>query len=196
MTWLLCDYGEVLSLPQPAEDKAFLEAVAGREGEELWAPYWAHREAYDRADISAESYWARVLGASPGAERLSGLIDTDMAGWLHPNPASLAATARAAGRGLRLALFSNAPLEQASVLDTVDWLTGFSPRLYSSRLRAVKPEPAAYAAVIRALAVHPAEITFLDDRADNVEAARAAGLQAEIFTDPAQIDAVSGGAGS
>ena len=49
MTWLLCDYGEVLSLPQPAADRAAIEVAAGRRGEEFWADYWRHRPDYDRA---------------------------------------------------------------------------------------------------------------------------------------------------
>ena len=60
MTWLLCDYGEVLSLPQSPEDLAGIEKVAGRHGDRFWADYWAHRPAYDLADISVADYWSET----------------------------------------------------------------------------------------------------------------------------------------
>lgn len=190
MTWLLCDYGEVLCLTPPAPARAALEVVAGRDGPEFWEAYWAHRPGYDRADTAVGDYWTAVLGVRPTADHLETLITYDTAIWLYPNADTLAATARAAARGLRLAVFSNAPLEQAAVFDRLDWLASFSPRLFSSRLRTVKPEPAAYDAVLAILGVAADEVVFLDDRPANVVAARQRGLRAEVFTDPAQVDAI------
>jgi putative hydrolase of the HAD superfamily len=46
----------------------------------------------------------------------------------------------------------------------------------------VKPEPANYLDAIRGLALPPAEMLFLDDKPENVEGARAVGLQTERFT--------------
>jgi putative hydrolase of the HAD superfamily len=89
---------------------------------------------------------------------------------------------------LRLALLSNAPVEVASAIDGQEWLSAFSPRLYSCRIRVTKPEPGAYAAVVDALDAKPSDIFFIDDRAPNVAAAIAFGLRAAVFSDPAQID--------
>ncbi len=62
MTWLLCDYGEVLSQAQPADERAALVAASGLGELDFWHAYWAHRPAYDRADTSAQAYWTSVLG--------------------------------------------------------------------------------------------------------------------------------------
>ncbi|HEX3960104.1 MAG TPA: HAD family phosphatase, partial [Trebonia sp.] len=70
MTWLLCDYGEVLALAPSAADRDALEWEAGTGGPGFWAGYWRHRPAYDRADIDTARYWTRVLGRAPGAVRL------------------------------------------------------------------------------------------------------------------------------
>lgn len=191
MTWLLCDYGEVLSLAPPATDVAALEAAAGRHGPAFWADYWAHRAPYDRADLTVAEYWSIVLGRPPDAPSLEKLIDADVAGWLHPNYSALAATTRATGRGLRLAVLSNAPIEVAAGIDSRDWLRPFQPRIFSCRLRAVKPEPAAFTAALALLGCGPEEVVFFDDRPANVAAARELGLRATLFTDPAQIDEVS-----
>src|ERR1700729_3414422 len=109
MTWLLCDYGEVLSLPPTDGDWAKLAATSG------WNPargdfreaYWADRPAYDRADVSVEDYWTRVLGDPPAPDQLGRLIRDDAAGWVHPNRLTVAAAERVGRRGLRLAILSN-----------------------------------------------------------------------------------------
>lgn len=52
---------------------------------------------------------------------------------------------------------------------------------FSCDLGAAKPDPAYFAAVVAALALAPEEILFIDDVEVNVVAARAAGLQAEVW---------------
>jgi putative hydrolase of the HAD superfamily len=192
MTWLLCDYGEVLSLAQTPADQVAIEQAAGRSGAAFWGDYWLHRPAYDRADLAVADYWARVLGV-PAVDRdwLRRLIELDAASWLHPNPLSLAAASEAAARGLRLAILSNAPFEVADAIDAAPWLAGFSPRLFSCRLGAIKPEPAAFRAALEALHAKPQEVIFFDDRRPNVEAASALGIRGYVFSEPGQLAGVA-----
>lgn len=190
MTWLLCDYGEVLSLPQPQADREAIESVVQETGPAFWASYWNHRRAYDRGDVTAKDYWTAVLGSCPTSTHLEAIVQSDAASWLHPNPLSLHAALRAAQRGLRLAILSNAPLEIANSIDSRDWLAEFSPCLFSCSLGRVKPEPAAYLAALNALQARPDDVVFLDDRLENVVAARTIGMRAEVFTDPVQFDSV------
>ena len=191
MTWLLCDYGEVLSLAQPDDDRARVEAAAGRGGAPFWADYWAHRPDYDRGDLSVGDYWARVAGRVPDTDGLGRLVVADVASWLHPDERALAGAARAARRGLRLAILSNAPVEVASAIDRSPWLSPFAPRLFSCHLHAVKPEPDAYHATLAALGAPPEDVIFLDDRPANVAAARQVGMRAELYRTPEQFDAVT-----
>jgi putative hydrolase of the HAD superfamily len=180
----------VLSLPQPLADREALESIAGHSGPDFWTSYWENRQAYDRGDVTAESYWTAVLGAHPTPTRLDAIIETDAASWIHPNRLSLNAASRTAERGLRLAIFSNAPLEIAAAIDSRDWLAEFSPRIFSCNLRAVKPEPSAYQAMLTVLQPRPEDVVFFDDRPENVSAARRLGIRAEVFTDPVQFDEV------
>jgi putative hydrolase of the HAD superfamily len=188
MTWLLCDYGEVLSLPQSPDDKAGLEKATGRRGDQFWADYWRHRPAYDRADITVDSYWAAVLGHDVEPDQLQQLIALDSASWLHPNRDSLLATRRAHDRGFRLAVLSNAPVENAADIDALEWLQDFNPRIFSCQLRAIKPEPAAFLAALDALQAKPDEVVFFDDRPVNVSAAKDLGIRAYLFEGPRQFD--------
>ncbi len=190
----MCDYGEVLCRPPTPEDRAALEAAAGRSGDDLWPRYWEHRIAYDRADLTTEEYWTAVLGRRPDGRALSELAELDIAAWLHPDHAVLAAARRAANAGLRLAILSNAPLDHAAVYDRMEWLAPFRPRLFSGRLGTVKPDPAIFQAALAALGAEPAEVTFLDDRAANVEGARAMGIHAERFEGAEQIDRIAAAA--
>lgn len=192
MAWLLCDYGEVLSLPQPAADRKALEEAAAWDPArgDFWEVYWRHRPGYDRGDVSVQAYWTEVLGRPPAPAQLQQLIEVDVAGWLHPNPESLQAIDRVKGRGLRLAILSNAPVEVAEGIEAARWLAPFSEKFFSCRLRAVKPEPAAYQAVLNALGAAPEDIVFVDDRPANVAAAAALGMRAELFQGPALFDGI------
>lgn len=188
MTWLLCDYGEVLSQTQPPGERSALVTASGLAEPDFWRAYWTHRPAYDRADISAEDYWAAVLGRSVVPQQVRDLTTLDVASWLHANPATAASAARAGQRGYRLAILSNAPIEVADAIDRAPWLVAFQPRVFSCRLRLNKPDPAVYRQVLDQLAARPEEIVFFDDRPENVAAARAVCIQAHLFTDASQLD--------
>jgi putative hydrolase of the HAD superfamily len=72
MTWLLCDYGEVLCLAPSDAEREALSAAAGWDPSrgDFWAAYWADRPAYDRGDLSVNDYWARLLGHPPPRHQL------------------------------------------------------------------------------------------------------------------------------
>ena len=58
--------------------------------------------------------------------------------------------------------------------------------IYSHEEGIHKPDPRIYEIAINRLGVAPAEIAFLDDVPENVDAARAAGIQAILFANNAQ----------
>jgi putative hydrolase of the HAD superfamily len=190
LSWLLCDYGEVLSSPQPSSERAALVAASGCTETEFWGRYRHHRALYDRADVSAAEYWASVLGLPVANRRLEELIALDVASWLHPNRDTLAGAKRAGRRGYKLAILSNAPADVADALDSVPWLSGFEPRLFSCRLRSVKPDAAVFRQAVHLLGAQPEDIVFFDDRLDNVAAATAIGIRAHHFSNPSQLDSL------
>lgn len=57
----------------------------------------------------------------------------------------------------------------------------FDVSCYSYDLGVAKPDPAFFTEAARRIAADPATILFIDDRAVNVEAARSAGLAAEVW---------------
>jgi FMN phosphatase YigB (HAD superfamily) len=59
----------------------------------------------------------------------------------------------------------------------------------------LKPAVSSYLTVAAKAGITPARSLFLDDRLDNVEGARLAGFQAEVFTDQAYLEALLRDAG-
>ncbi len=59
----------------------------------------------------------------------------------------------------------------------------------SSRLGLVKPDPAIFEHALAVLDAKPDEVTFVDDRPENVEAAARVGLRAVHFTGVDQLRA-------
>ena len=193
--WVLLDYGAVLCVEQPEEDRRALVRAAGidpedgSEADRFWTGYWRDRPAYDRAELDPATYWARVLDRTPAAAELDAIDGADVAGWCHPQPASLAVVDALAKDGVDLALLSNASASLADAVDELPWMQVVPRRFYSCRLRATKPDPAAYGGVLAELGADPAEVTFVDDRPANVAGAAAVGMRALLFTDPTTLAA-------
>lgn len=57
----------------------------------------------------------------------------------------------------------------------------FDTEFYSCHLGVAKPDPAYFRVIIETLTLGPGQMLFLDDKEDNVQAARAAGLRAAVF---------------
>ncbi len=191
MTWLLCDYGEVLSLAPSPADRDALEVAAGVTGDAFWSEYWAHRPEYDRGTVTTDEYWSRVLGTRIPPTTIERLLECDATMWSRPNEASLAAVHRLAHDGHRLAILSNAPAPLADGLERLAWLAPFETRIFSGRLGLLKPESAIYHVTLAALGADPGDVIFVDDRAENIDAARALGLEAHVFTGPTTLEALA-----
>lgn len=63
----------------------------------------------------------------------------------------------------------------------------FEHAVLSYEERAMKPDPAIYAAAVKRAGVDAGEIFFTDDRAENVAGAREVGIDAVLYESPAQL---------
>ena len=178
---LLVDFGEVISVAQPADEVAALAALAELPVTEFSRRYWAHRPAYD-AGGTALAYWTGILGAAPGGALLHRLVELDVASWLHLNPDTLRLLDDLHAAGTPVSLLSNAPTELARELDRHIDLKRFRRLLFSADLGLTKPDPRCYAAALAALGAAPGDVVFVDDRPENVEAAAALGINGILFT--------------
>ncbi|HEX4816787.1 MAG TPA: HAD family phosphatase [Nonomuraea sp.] len=183
MTWIVFDYGGVLSLPQPESDNAAMAAAVGAQPEEFRDGYWRHRLEYDRASLTPHAYWSAVLGRAATHTEVARLVAMDVTSWAHPNEGTVALLGELLAAGRDVALLSNAPICVGDGLDELPWIAAIGRRFYSGRMGLVKPDREIYDAMARALCTAPAEVVFVDDRLENVEGAERAGMAGVHFTD-------------
>jgi putative hydrolase of the HAD superfamily len=159
--------------------------------ERFWPLWQRNREAFDRGDLSSESYW-RALAADANTQltpaqledvRRSDLemfarIDQTMVEWLR----------QLSKAGMKTALLSNMHPEMITYSrERFDWLAAFSFLTFSADVRLTKPDPAIYRYTLDALGVEPAQALFIDDLERNIQAARELGITALRFQSVAQL---------
>jgi putative hydrolase of the HAD superfamily len=182
---IIFDYGNVLCEPQPPEDIAAMAAELAQPIDKFGPIYWRDRASYDRAEMDAGEYWTRVAGRHLEADQIAKLSDLDNKSWMHPRAATILWVAAMRGLGLRTALLSNLPASLRDVLESdAPWLPSFDVKTYSCAVGATKPDRKIYKHCLRGLAVKPSEAVFLDDRQENVDAAKKLGIHAILFQTP------------
>ncbi len=111
------------------------------------------------------------------------------------DPSMLALVERLAAR-YRVMLFSNTNQEHWDhAVRSSDGRLGRLEAYLSHEIGDLKPALSAFALVASKAGVDPGRCLFIDDRLDNVEAARRAGFHAEVFTSQAALEDLLQGAG-
>ncbi|MFG2405091.1 HAD family hydrolase [Streptomyces brevispora] len=191
MHTVLFDMFRVIARHQSPQSKEHLVAVADLASPAFWEAYWQLRRPYDRGDVTGPQYWdavARRLGTSFSDERIADLIQADLAGWSAVDASMVDLVEELADAGRDIALLSNIPEEPAAYYeDRHPWLDRFSVLGFSCRIGHAKPEAGAYQWCGRALGREPGQILFVDDRAENIAAARSLGMRGHLFTSLARL---------
>ncbi|NBE98284.1 HAD family phosphatase [Nonomuraea sp. KC401] len=187
MTWIVFDYGGVLSLPQPESDADAMARAVGADPEEFGRGYWEHRLAFDRGSLTPFAYWSSVLGRPVTHSEVARLVAMDIASWAHPDAGTVALLGELIEAGRDVALLSNASVCVSDGLDELPWIAAIGRRFYSGRMGLVKPGREIYDEVARELGADPYEIVFVDDRLENVRGAERAGMTGVHFSDAAAL---------
>lgn len=83
---------------------------------------------------------------------------------------------------------TNLPAEKwPHILSTYPAIARFDAHVVSGEEKVVKPDPKIYQITKARIAHAPEDVIFIDDRAENIEAARAAGFQGVVFENAAQV---------
>ncbi len=144
-------------------------SIAAQKGEitpeELWrrlAQQWGWPA--EKGPELAERFWQGVR------------VDTALADWLR----SLRPT-------YRTALLSNAWLDLRDLLHQLGIADAFDVMVISAEERLMKPDPRIYRLLLERLAVSPAEAVFVDDREENIIAARNVGMHGIVYRSRDQV---------
>jgi putative hydrolase of the HAD superfamily len=193
------DYGMVLTGPPDAASRQALLDITGLPPARFDAIYWVDRHAYDEGKLTGLQFWQKFVGAAGlalSSETIAELNHWDGRMWTTQNPAMLDWQRAVRQRGLRTAILSNmGDNVLANMEREFDWFPQFDVLIWSFQHRMAKPEPAIYRLVLEKLDTQPAETLFLDDKPLNVDAARALGMQALVFSniDKLRADLIAGG---
>ena len=151
------------------------------------AAYWARRHDYDRGALTGHAYWHHIAATS-GAEVLSPealqhLLDADVDLWTDLNQPMLAWAQSLQEQGIRTGILSNiGDAMQHGLEQKFPWLGRFHHRTWSHSLGTAKPDPVIYRHAAEGLDTPSQHILFLDDREENIAAARAAAMQTIHYT--------------
>jgi putative hydrolase of the HAD superfamily len=110
--------------------------------------------------------------------------DADNRYFLQLDPGSRALLHDLARNSMRLVLLSNASVAFGEDVRRADWFEAFSFAVISAEERVAKPEASIYRIAMSVIAhdtggvARPGDVIFFDDREENVEAARALGIDA------------------
>jgi len=193
VTTVIFDFGYVLSLPPRASDYQNLAALAGIDGKTFEAIYWGQRGDYDRGTIDGPKYWRRVAevaGVEITPAQIGNLIAADVDIWMRDNPVMMEWVRALKNHGMKIAILSNMPIEISTHMRRFAlWFNDFDYVCFSAEVQLAKPEAAIFHACLKVVGSKPEECLFIDDRADNVEAAQALGMRAVRFVSVEELAA-------
>lgn len=188
---VILDYGEVLcSRPSP-EALAEMAGILGIDEDKFLPIYRSSRDPYDRGDFTGQAYWAefaRRAGITIHAHQIESLRRLDVQMWSKVNQEMTEWLALIHSRGIKTAILSNMQADMAAyVRKNFAWLSHVDHQIFSCEVRTIKPDPAIYQLSLSMLKTAPSETIFVDDRDENIQAARASGIHVILFESVAQL---------
>ncbi len=188
---VILDYGEVLCFRPSPEALAGMAGIFGIGVDNFLPIYRSSRNPYDRGDLTAHAYWvefARRAGVTIHSHEIENLRRLDMEMWSDVNEEMTEWLARIHSRGFRTAILSNMQTDMAAhVRNNFAWLRHIDHQVFSCEVRSIKPDPVIYRHALSLLKIPPSEVLFVDDREENIQAARAAGILGMLFESVAKF---------
>jgi putative hydrolase of the HAD superfamily len=192
---VLFDLFGVIAMPQRPGSLARMAELCHAPAEAFAKAYWDLRQPYDAGRVSAPEYWTAVLrlmpcsagsdsdpGLNPDLDTIEKLRLADIDSWSRIDRRMVAFTQSLRARA-QVGVLSNIPADHADAfLAAQPWMRNLDHLAFSGKIKAAKPDPAAFHHCIAALDAAPADFLFVDDRAENVRAAQAVGMAGHVFT--------------
>jgi len=107
--------------------------------------------------------------------------------WPQAEPGMIELVKELRAKGIKTAVLSNLWIGTAPEARGSDWAQHFDVLGLSGEIKASKPEPASYLAVVGQLGCRPEDALFIDDLPGHIAGALAACLQAHLFVGEAEL---------
>jgi putative hydrolase of the HAD superfamily len=187
---VIFDYGMVISNPADPVAHQRMVALSGLPGEVLDRCYWQHRHTYDLG-MKGRAFWQTIAsdaGTSFTPRQIDDLIEADILMWTSLNDQMLDWVIALQNAGIRTAILSNMVWEIMNYMrQEFGWLSHFQHHTWSCELGIAKPDPAIYIHTCEKLDVLPPEALFIDDKIENIAAAKKLGMPAIQFSSVEQL---------
>lgn len=179
------DFGNVICFPPAPEKLARAAAECGVSIDDFLRSLWKDRLPYDAGE-TPQQYWRKVA-ASASTEfddsLIARMVEHEIGFWNTFDSRVLEWILNLRESGYTIGILSNLPHPiAASLRGTPGFMEHFDHVTFSCDLRLIKPQAAIYLHSFRGLGVSPEETLFIDDKQENVDGARAVGMNAELFT--------------
>ena len=183
---VLFDYGLVLSGPPDPAAWEQMKTLLHADEDTFHAAYWRPRHSYDLGVLDGYAFW-RTVGQELGREltepELRELLDADVTLWTQPNQPMIDWACSLPAAGIRTGILSNIGDQmELGITQRCSWLPSFAHHTFSHRLRIAKPDVAIYRHALENLGSSAHRTLFVDDREENIAAARVIGLHAIQYT--------------
>lgn len=180
------DYGLVLSGPRAPWAMQEAWQLTGLLPERFEEVYWKFREEYDAGLLDGAAYWQKSLdsaGIEACPETVERLVWLDGQMWCTANAPLVEWLPRLRAAGLKTAILSNMGDAVSRAIEReCAWVHAFDVRIWSYALGCTKPGARIFEILLQQLALPPAQTLFIDDRAENVKAARNLGMHAHVYS--------------
>jgi putative hydrolase of the HAD superfamily len=156
----------------------------------------------DYTDIFHSLLWAThdggLLSRAEVIEKLPPHYDKNIfafcvskiAPFLTPIPEMIEMVHEVRNNGYKVYILSNMPKELHEELKALhDFFEVFDGQVYSYQVKAIKPQPQIYRALMNTYQIKASESMFIDDLAMNIHAAKELGIEGIICQNPAQVRA-------
>jgi putative hydrolase of the HAD superfamily len=187
VTAVIFDFGGVIAFHPPQERFDRIAQFCDADPKLFDAAFWRYRREYDASTLTPEEYWAKVAADSGFELRdaaIPQLVRMETELWTVYDERVIGYVATLRSQGWATGMLSNLPPAMGAELRaTPGLLDNFDHLTFSFELGVAKPQRKIYEHAYHGLGVEPADALFLDDRPDNVEGARQASLNAEIYSD-------------
>lgn len=90
-------------------------------------------------------------------------------------------------KGIRVGMLSNIDDRYKKLIRDFGFYEPFEPCLLSCEMGLQKPDPKAYELLLKTLNLPAEEVVFIDDKEENVDAAKKLGIDAIVFESPQQL---------
>jgi HAD superfamily hydrolase (TIGR01509 family) len=184
------DWGDVLSRPNKQIVIDFLCEELSLDPEEFDKINQERRNAQNEGRVqSAEEFWQKyaleknIVLSKDWAKKYKDIIEKSM----RKNEALYTLIAKLKEKKITVGLLSNIDSPYVKMIRDYGFYDPFDPCLLSCDTGMRKPDPKAYEHLLDTLQMPPEGVVFIDDKIENVEAAKKLGIDAVQYSSNEQI---------